>query len=336
VRAASFLTFFEGHGEPVGSLAFSADGRLMASGDDGGTIRVWTLDGSAPPVTLKEQDWPVSELGFDSDGRLVWADTDGGMRLWHPSAGASSVQLPVTGIRWDAVRLSPDGNLLATTTCEGDIFVWAWPGFAQLWPGFGALWHTHAAGCSEFVVWSHDGRYLAVGGGSPERQVSTSVYIWRVGDAKPLRVLEGHRSWPTGAAFSPDGKHLATGGYDGEIIVWDFIAGAARHRMLGHTDTVTGVTYSPSGKVVASASEDASVRIWDAATGQERLALRDSQQRLQALAFHPDGKWLAAAGNLYPVGRIQPPSATQAPPEPTGMILMWAASEPAQTVPPQR
>ena len=329
VQSASFLTFFGGHDDLVGSLAFSPDGKLLASGDDGGTIRVWTLDSSAPPVTLKECDCPVVGLTFDPAGRLVWADIDGGLRLWEPVAGAVPKKLSAPELHWKAVQFAPDGNTLAATTCQGDIYLWAWPNFAP-------QWHTNQGNCLEFVAWSPDSRYFAVGGGHPEKPSPTSVSVWRVGDPKPLRVLEGHDSWPTGAAFSPDGKHLVTGSWDGEIIIWDFAAGVARHRMRGHTGRVTAVAYSPSGKVMASASNDESVRIWDVVTGQERMALLDSQQEMLTLAFHPDGKILAAAGSFYPVEKMQPPSGAQTVPAPTGMILIWAAANSAQAVVPQR
>jgi WD40 repeat protein len=327
VQAACFLTFFGGHDAHVKSLAFSSDGRLMASGDDGGKIRVWTLDGSAPPVTLTGGDFVVG-LAFDLAGRVVWADFHGGLWLWDPAAGTAPSKLPAPEVPWMSMKLDPGGITLVATTCEGDIYLWAWPSFAP-------LWHANQGSCLEFVAWSPDGRYLAVGGGHPEFLAPISVFVWRVGDTKPLSVLEGHGSWPTAAAFSPDGKHLATGSWDGEIIIWDFAARTALQRMRGHTAKVTAVTYAPSGKVVASASDDESVRVWDMVTGQERMALRDSQQQMLALAFHPGGKMLAAAGSFYPDERDPSLPNEDAVLEPKGMILMWATADSTQAVVPQ-
>jgi WD40 repeat protein len=325
VQTASFLSFFS-HDSPVESLEFSRDGRLMAVGGYNGVIRVWTLDGSVPPVTLRESDWFVGGLSFDPSGRLVWLtlDDSGDLRLWDPASGAPSTRLPTPELPWMSVQFSPGGNTLAATTCEGDIYLWEWPGLAL-------LWQTNQGGCPTFVAWSPDGRYVAAGGGDPGSPSTTSVFIWRVGDNKPLSVLS-HDSWPTDAAFSPDGKHLVTGSWDGEIIIWDFAAGAARHRMLGHTGKVSKVAYSPSGRVVASASEDESVRVWDVVTGQERLALRDSQQDMLTLAFHPTGKALAAAGSFYPPVKTTPRLIGY---KPTGMIILWAGVD-STLIEPQR
>merc|ERR1711998_339120 len=83
-----------------------------------------------------------------------------------------------------------------------------------------------------------------------------------------IMVLSGHSSSVFSVCYSPDGKTLASGGYDNTVRIWDVMSGECVHVLNGHSSWVTSVCYSPDGKTLASGSNDKTVRIWDVMSGK--------------------------------------------------------------------
>ncbi|MGD2182528.1 NB-ARC domain-containing protein [Lusitaniella coriacea] len=99
---------------------------------------------------------------------------------------------------------------------------------------------------------------------------------------------------PLSLTFSPDGKHLATGDVNGEILLWQATDGKKLLTCQGHTRWVWSVAFSPDGKTLASGSEDGSIRLWDAQTGECLQILQEHHSQIWTVAFSPDGKTLAS------------------------------------------
>jgi len=99
-------------------------------------------------------------------------------------------------------------------------------------------------------------------------------------------------------AFSPDGKHLASGWSDGTLTMWNIAKQTNVLEIRGHEDHVWSVEFSPDGTRLASASSDTTVKIWDCATGRESLALRGHRQAVRAVAFSPNGRQIVSAAGI--------------------------------------
>jgi WD40 repeat protein len=224
---------------PVG-LAYSPDGRRLASANHDRTACVWDLDTGKRLVTFRGHRSRVHGVAFSPDGKhvasaagegtvLVWeADTGREVRrLRGPRGGPGTVLL--SGDPWTALL-----SLRVNTTALGG------------------------------VAWSPDGRHLAACGLSamPANRV---VLIWDARTGRELLRLRGHREDVYQVAYRPDGKVLASASVDRTVRLWNASTGAALLTLTGHDGTVFRLAFSPDGKSLATTGLDGSVRVWDVA-----------------------------------------------------------------------
>jgi hypothetical protein len=144
------------------------------------------------------------------------------------------------------------------------------------------------------LAFSRDGNGLAVA--SSAAGEAHEVRVFAFGPAAGLLFTGPHADVIHGLSFSPDGKTLASCGYDRLIKLWDVAAGKELRALRDHSDAVYGVAFSPDGKLLASCSADRAVKVWDVATGARLYTLGEPTDWLYAVAWSPDGKHLAAAG----------------------------------------
>jgi WD40 repeat protein len=111
--------------------------------------------------------------------------------------------------------------------------------------------------------------------------------------AEPRSVLAGHKAAVCCAAFSPDGKLLATGSFDGTVRGWDVATGREVFTLSGHGAGVRAIVFSADGKTLYSGSEDRTVRAWNVKEGKETATLLKGERQVYCLARTPDGKRLA-------------------------------------------
>jgi WD40 repeat protein len=300
LRAGSEALVLRGHLGPLEAVAFSPDGKTLASTGGGGpvvtpdqrarasagidpSIKLWDGRTGVGLRTLHGHTGRVSALAFSPDGKtLASGSADQTVRLWDVRSGVLRRILPVrfTG----GLAFSPDGRHLACGEAANLVGVWD--------PDRGArvLTLRGHGGPVSGLAFSPDGRRLASGSSD------NTVRLWGARRGTPLRSLPGHGNRFLGLAFSPDGTRLISFGGDSILRVRDREGRPVRTGSL-YGGLAWGGAFSRDGRRLAIGYQDGAVRLWDADTGVETLTLRGHEARATGAAFSPDGTRLASVSD---------------------------------------
>ncbi len=234
------------------AIAWSPDGKQMATAQSDGSIRVWDAETGRPLYRLAGHDESVTSVAFDRDGsQLASASSDGTVRLWDPATeGLVRTLTGHEGGVW-SVDFSADGNRLASASSDGT---------GRLWdPATGGLVRTLTGheGRVTSVAFSADGSRLA------SASSDGTVRLWNPATGEPIRTLTGHVGPVTAVDFSPDGQLLASAAWDNTVRLWNPATGEPVHAFTGYEREVTAVDFSPEGKRLASGSSDGTVHLSD-------------------------------------------------------------------------
>lgn len=195
------------------------------------------------------------------------------------------------------VRVPPRLSVLSLATAsDGRMVVAGLPGLVRLLePGGRVVRDLRGlAGKANAVGFSPDGKHVFAAAG--EAGMKGEAGQWRVADGTLVRKYEGHTDALHALAVSPEGRWLATGGYDQKIRLWDTVDGQQVRVLDGHNGAVFALAFRPDGKVLASASADRTVKLWEVSTGKRLDTFSQPLKEQTSLAFSPDGKMLAAGG----------------------------------------
>jgi serine/threonine protein kinase len=275
-----------GHTSSVLSVAFSPDGKMLASGSGDKTIKLWNAQTGALTQTLTGHTEAIWQVRFSPDGKtLASASDDKTVKLWDAQTGALKQTLTGHSEQVNSVAYSPDGKTLASGSRDKTIKLWD----AQT----GALKQTLTGHGDQVksVAFSPDGKTLASG------SIDATIKLWDPQTGALKQTLPGHSSidWALSLAFSPDGKMLASASFDKTVKLWDVQTGRLEQTLAPYYEPVCSVAFSPDGKILASASYEKTVKLWDVQTGKLKQTLTGHGYAAYSVAFSPDGKTLASS-----------------------------------------
>jgi eukaryotic-like serine/threonine-protein kinase len=322
----------EGHGRPVSAVAYSPDGKRLASGDVDGAVRVWDAVEGKLEKTLPGLAATVTSLAFHPDNqRLAAGAQDGTIRVWDVTAGKELFTRDPRGGEVAAVAFSPDNRGLAAGLENGAVVLWDEGGKEA----FTLRAHLGDRPRVTGLAFSADGRRLASSsldgstriwdaaasqeGGSLEFPIqfansfglsgggrwlllasfATQVLVWDRIERRQLAALQGHTAPVAGVACSADGRRVASIGVDGFLRAWELPSRRELIACKGHEVSSGAVAVDPAGTLTASGGGEpfkgGEVKVWDLATGELRFDLPGHDGVVNGLAFSPDGTRLASA-----------------------------------------
>jgi WD40 repeat protein/serine/threonine protein kinase len=280
-----------GHRAAVQDVAFTRDGRMLASGGHDGTIRLWEVATGREVRTLTAESDPIYCVAFRRDARILAAGSDSGLvTLWEVATNQPIRTFTAHEARVFRLAFSPDGRRLATAGQSLKLWDVEKPSQEQLLREL-----RSGEGVILTVAFSPDGRLMA-----STRQSGAAgtdaIDLWDADTGKRLRTMpSANRASIEDIAFHPDGHRMACAEQFEGVVILDVETGRETGRLAGHAGAVRHVAYSADGRVLASAGDDGQIWIWDVATNQKLRVLEGQVGSISGLALDPAGVAVAAA-----------------------------------------
>ena len=300
-----------GHSDSVRAVAYSPDGKRVATASMDKTAKIWDAVTGKELLTLRGHSDIVKDVAFSPDGRFIaTVSDDKTAKVWDAATGKELLTLRGHSDIVVGVAYSPDGKRLVTAS---------WDKTAKLWD---------AVTGHELLTLSTSGSVLGVAFSPDGKQIATanrSVKLWDADSGQLLRTLRGHTSGVSCVAYSPDGKQLASGSFEDMARLWDLRSGRTLRTLGGDRSVVDRVAFTPDGRALAIASGNTAY-LFETASGNELWSYSTHNNQvsgeLDGVAISPDNNHMAigimdntakilqpGSGPELPVlGKVQPSS----------------------------
>ena len=208
VASRKLLRTLDGHGDCIYAVAFSPDGKTLATSSYDKLIKLWDVDTGQELRTLKDHIDAVYALVFTPDGkRIVSGSADRTVKVWDTATGERLYTLSESQDGINAVAVDPSGKFVAAGGMDKTLRIW------ELGDKDGKLLHALIAHEDAIlkVAWSPDGKRLV------STAADRTIKVFDASDLKELKTLNEQPDWVLALGFSPDGKTLAAGRFDGSL-----------------------------------------------------------------------------------------------------------------------
>ena len=278
-----------GHSESISRIAWSPDGRIIATPSADKTIRLWDVETGKCLRKLEMQDHELS-VSFDQTGCILASGSGNGtIKLWETASGKLLHTLRGHEKEVYSVAFDPTKSILASGSGDRTVKLWEMASGRLLRSLEG---HKDRVYCVSF---DPTGCILASG------SYDGTIKLWKTASGELLHTLKGHKRWILSVAFDPNGSFLVSGSGDRTVKLWDTASGKLLRTLEGHTESILSVAYYRGSDLFASKGvfPDNTVRLWQAESGSCVATIPEeaSNYALIGLAFHPTMPLLASVGS---------------------------------------
>jgi WD40 repeat protein len=289
-----------GHTKAVNMLAFAPNRRILATGSDDNTLKLWDASSGLLLTTLTGHEGNIYDLKFSPDGKTLGSLSDDQKpRLWNTLTGESKATLLGHNKRIYNFEFSPDGQLIVTGSGDGTAKLWdAETGKLRATlkvTEYSNRWKQFFSGDPEALFIFPRGHF------SPDGQKVLTISgdrtpkLWDVA-TEQLRASLDHESGAMQAVFSPDGRWVATTSSNDYVRLWETSTGQLKQLWAGHRNTIYDLSFSPDSRTLLTGSRDRKATLWEVTTGKLKYQFGGFDGRVPRVAFSPEGEFLAAKG----------------------------------------
>jgi WD40 repeat protein len=277
------LYVYRGHTDQVFTVAWSPDGKRIASSSQDRTAKVWDATDGGNPYTYMGHSSGVWSVAWSPNGkRIASASPDQTIQVWDAADGSHAYIYKGHSDTIYSVAWSPDSKRIASGSKDKTVQVW------DAADGSNVYTYKGHSDIVASVAWSPDSKHIT------SASWDKTVQVWDAADGNHVYTYKGHSGAITSVAWSPDSKRIASGSGDNTVQVWDATDGGNVYIYNGHSNGLESVAWSPDGKHIASASDDKTVQVWDATDGGNVYTYKGHSDTVWSVAWSPDGKRIAS------------------------------------------